>query len=231
MNYYVNEGDDMNKIKIIIFILIFALSLCLVFKIYNNNKIIYSTYITQADLNDTEKIDETESPSNGNEEETPKDDSEKTSENNSNTTSSDNKVINKQSNSDSSDNNTEEVIEEEINNTKHICSSSDNEYITWLNNYLSINSSTRVFDTLELAKSYGDSQMTNYGYGYFYSKHPITFEGDKCTKKIYTLQLYIPSDTCGNNEMLYLPNNINVIHSISYLRSIGYSCPEKVVKN
>lgn len=120
------------------------------------------------------------------------------------------------------------VIEEKID--KHICTDLDTEYKKWLSNYLKINSSTRIFNSLEESKKYGE-QLLSLDYGYFYGKNPITYEDEFCTKEMYTLQLYIPSDTCGGNNMLYLPNNIEDIHAISYLRNLGYSCPEKIIKN
>lgn len=120
------------------------------------------------------------------------------------------------------------VIEEKID--KHICTDLDTKYKKWLSNYLKINSSTRIFNSLEESKKYGE-QLLSLDYGYFYGRSPITYEDEFCIKEMYTLQLYIPSDTCGGNDMLYLPNNIEDIHAISYLRNLGYSCPEKIIKN
>ena len=120
------------------------------------------------------------------------------------------------------------VIEEKID--KHICTDLDTKYKKWLSNYLKINSSTRIFNSIEESKKYGE-QLLSLDYGYFYGRSPITYEDEFCIKEMYTLQLYIPSDTCGGNDMLYLPNNIEDIHAISYLRNLGYSCPEKIIKN
>lgn len=230
------------KISLIIILIVisFLVSFCFVLKDYKSTN--YSATKVELNPNDNEQIEKQESENilNQNQEsitdaiveseaevDTNKKEPKKETNNSSNKNNSDKEK--NESQEPPVDSTTDGVvIEEKI--EKHICNDIDTEYKKWLSNYLKLNSSTRIFNSLEESKKYGE-QMLSLDYGYFYGRSPITYEDEFCTKEMYTLQLYIPSDTCGGNEMVYLPNNVEVIHAISYLRNLGYSCPEKIIKN
>lgn len=138
----------------------------------------------------------------------------------------------KEETTNTTQNNNEQESNTENNNVvkeKGICSSSDSGYNAWLNNFLSINSSSMKFDTLQDAIDYGEYGAKNYGYGYFYDTVATRYESDSCYKEIYTTRLYISRKLCENNEMMYLPrtNKENLIDVYRYLETKGYDCSGK----
>ncbi len=139
-----------------------------------------------------------------------------------------NKEIIKQNKEKTTDN-SENVIQV-VPAEKHECTNSDVGYVKWLAELKSTNKSTRIFNSLNEATSFGYSKA-EYGYGFFYSKNPTKYEDSNCSKEIYTLQLYVAAKSCGDNPMMYLSSDEEPINTITYLRNLGYVCPEKVVVN
>ena len=137
--------------------------------------------------------------------------------------SSSNNTLNENKNSSSTTNNDVEQKPTK----KGICTTNDSEYNSWLNKFLSENPTTRVFYSMAELENFGETAAKNYGFGYYFSPNPDTFEGTNCTKEIYTLQLYAAADDCGGNPFMYIPREQSLTDVYSYLRSKGYVCDEK----
>ena len=137
--------------------------------------------------------------------------------------SSSNNTLNENKNSSSTTNNDVEQKPTK----KGICTTNDSEYNSWLNKFLSENPTTRVFNSMAELENFGETAAKNYGFGYYFSPNPDTFEGTNCTKEIYTLQLYAAADDCGGNPFMYIPREQSLTDVYSYLRSKGYVCDEK----
>jgi hypothetical protein len=126
------------------------------------------------------------------------------------------------------------------NNTKGICNSSNQGWMEYIAAWKKRNSTSMVFDTLNQAIAYGEYAAKQYGYGYWRSQEPQTFDGtyyedSECSKGFYTVRLYVPSLTCGiNNEynykMFYIQATAkeNLIDIITYVtQKKGYKCEDR----
>lgn len=168
-----------------------------------------------------------------------KDDNNKTDTSKTNTSTNKSNSENKNTNTSKNETSTNynetkesnvEVKKEET-NEKHTCTDADSEYVSWKNNYLKENGSTRFFDSYDEAYNYGDKISLKYFYGFIVQKTPTTYNGNNCNKTLYTMQLYIPQGICESNPMIYLPNSVEIeknnLDTISYLKQIGYECAGK----
>ena len=124
--------------------------------------------------------------------------------------------------------------------TKTTCNSSNQGWIAYIADWKKRNSTSMIFDTLDQAIAYGEYAKRNYGYGYWRSQEPQSFDGtyyedSECKKGFYSVELYVPDLTCGaNNEYkyksFYLPatSKDNLIDVYTYVTlNIGYKCEDR----
>ena len=228
-----------------IIILIIGISLLFTFAFHkdkeyqDNNKVIENlnnqNKVENKDLNikeDTEEENDSESEENDITKDINSNDNsnvEKQITKKKNTTSGNSNNSNSNSNNSVTQNNN---VPSENKVEKHTCTNEDTDYVVWKTNYLKENNSTRFFDSYDEAYNYGDTISLKYFYGFIVQTTPTTFNGNECTRKHYTMQLYVPAGICENNPMMYLPNNINLeeshLDTISYLKQVGYECAGKV---
>ena len=232
-----------HKKAIIVTSVILILGIVLLISFIVSNKFDYQKHkdkINEKVNNQNSEVKEEQSMENekeSSEEENKKEDEQTVDSNNNMQTKENTKNNSKnKSNSKSKDTNTSEnkenntEVNKEETKIKHICSDADSEYVSWKNNYLQKYNTSRLYDSFDQAYAAGE-KISYYSYGFIVDKAPSRYSDDNCTKEVYILEIYVPSGICEGNQVVYVPNNVDIIGqqltSVDYLKQIGYACEGK----